>query len=404
MSMFHIKLHNPSQGKLTMAEENCLQQLQRTMQQQAKIGPMQLKDLCLTAAELQKVKVLAKNIRQNFDQLLVLGTGGSALGAKTLLSLAGESAATKVEVCNDIEASVWQKRFQRYDPRRTAVLLVSKSGNTMETRLQIEVLLAHFFKDIPELQQAKHIWLLSQNQDSILLQQAKAKGWSYLEHPRNLCGRFSVFSAVGMLPAAVAGVAIEDIHQGALDCWNSVCTDAELRHSCFIAAQEMYAELQAKRNIQVMLAYGSQFRPFLDWYAQLTAESLGKDGKGFTPVAAHGPMDQHSLLQLWLAGPRQHFFTILSSDQKLSQPIEPFQQAMKMMSQGTAMALADRSAFVRSLNFADVNGKNLGYLLMHAMLETHFLAGLLKINAFDQPAVEDSKKWIRKAYAESAEL
>jgi glucose-6-phosphate isomerase len=167
----------------------------------------------------------------------------------------------------------------------------------------------------------------------------------------------------------------------------------------------------------VMMAYADRLERFTRWYVQLWAESLGKDGKGTTPLAALGPVDQHSQLQLFIAGPRDKLFTIITVANKGKGPRMPADLAklcgeetlaektigdlVAAQGRATAETLAKNGCPVRTFHVETVNEASLGELLMHFMLETMIASRLLGVDAFDQPAVEEGKILAKRYIAET---
>jgi glucose-6-phosphate isomerase len=230
-----------------------------------------------------------------------------------------------------------------------------------------------------------------------------------LDHDPGLGGRFSVLSNVGLLPAALAGLDIAAIRNGAAVALAPVLAGkaaAEVPAALGAALAVALAEGNGK-SLSVLMAYADRLQQFTRWYVQLWAESLGKNGKGTTPLAARGPADQHSQLQLFIGGPRDKLFTLVTTamagagpriDADLAADAGEPGMAGKTMgdlvaAQGraTAETLANNGCPVRTIHVPKLDEAALGELLMHFMLETIIAAHLLGVNAFDQPAVEDGK-------------
>jgi glucose-6-phosphate isomerase len=214
---------------------------------------------------------------------------------------------------------------------------------------------------------------------------------------------------VGLLPAAVAGLDIAAVRAGAAEALKPVLDgDAPADVPAAVGAALSVALAETKRkSVSVLMAYTDRLERFAKWYVQLWAESLGKDGKGTTPVAALGPVDQHSQLQLFIAGPRDKLFTVITLACAGTGPrIRPdlarlagepdlggkaIGDLVAAQGRATVETLARNGCPVRTIELARLDEHTLGALAMHFMLETIIAAHLFGVDAFDQPAVEEGK-------------
>jgi glucose-6-phosphate isomerase len=228
-----------------------------------------------------------------------------------------------------------------------------------------------------------------------------------LDHDPNVGGRFSVLSNVGLLPAAVLGLDVTAIRAGAGNALALVVADKPPAEVPAAVGAALAVALAEGKPISVLMAYADRLERMTRWYVQLWAESLGKDGKGTTPVGALGPVDQHSQLLLFIAGPRDKLFTIVTVgaagrgprvDQKLADLAgEPALGAKTIgdlvaaQGRATAETLAKNGCPVRTIHIDRLDEASLGELLMQLMLETIIAARLLGVDPFDQPAVEEGK-------------
>ena len=237
-----------------------------------------------------------------------------------------------------------------------------------------------------------------------------------LDHDPNIDGRFSVLSLVGLLPAMIVGLDGAAVRDGASEVLELALNTTDSPPAMGAALQ---VGLQRKGLGQsVLLAYGERFKPFVKWYRQLWAESLGKQGQGTTPIDALGPVDQHSQLQLYLDGPRDKQFTILTLKRDGRGPVVDAALAIGLgqdylagrsigdlvgaMQSATVDTLVGNGLPVRRLMAEQLDERTLGALLMHLMLETLFAADLMGVNPFGQPAVEEGKVLARQYLADSA--
>ena len=293
---------------------------------------------------------------------------------------------------------------------------ISKSGSTAETLMQAAAVLT-------ALKAAKldpHDRFLGVSEPA---QPGKPNGLRdllglhdipMLDHDPGVGGRFSVLSNVGLLPAAVCNLDIGAIRTGAAQALAPLLDGkppAEVP-----AAGGAALAVAAGKPISVMMAYADRLDRFTRWYVQLWAESLGKDGKGITPLAALGPVDQHSQLQLFMAGPQDKLFTIVTVgaagrgpriDAALAQRAhEPglggktIDDLVAAQGRATAETLAKNGCPVRTMHLDTLDEAALGELLMHFMLETIIAAHLIGVDPFDQPAVEEGKVLAKRYLAE----
>jgi glucose-6-phosphate isomerase len=242
-------------------------------------------------------------------------------------------------------------------------------------------------------------------------------GVPVLDHDPNVGGRYSVLTNVGLLPAALAALDIAAVRAGAAAALAPVLAGrkpAEVPACVGAALAVALAETRGK-TIAVLMAYADRLERLTRWYVQLWAESLGKDGKGTTPIGALGPVDQHSQLQLYIAGPRDKLFTVVTvgaagrgprMDAKLAALAgEPnfagkaIGDLVAAQGRATAETLIKNGCPVRTIHLAVLDAANLGELLMHFMLETIVAAHLLGVDPFDQPAVEEGKVLAKKYLA-----
>jgi glucose-6-phosphate isomerase len=235
-----------------------------------------------------------------------------------------------------------------------------------------------------------------------------------LPHDPGVGGRYSALTNVGLLPAAILELDIGAIRKGASNALLPVLDKYEpARVPSAVGAALSVALAESKgKSISVLMAYSDRLERFTHWYVQLWAESLGKNGKGTTPVAALGPVDQHSQVQLFIAGPHDKLFNVVSvgaagkgprMDAELAKLCgEPgfagktIGDLVSAEGRATAETLAKNGCPVRTFHIERLDEQSLGELLMHFMLETIVAAHLLGIDAFDQPAVEEGKVLAKK--------
>lgn len=363
--------------------------------------------------DLASIAAAAKTMG-GFGTIVLLGTGGSSLGARTLAALADGGAGfwpkgrPRLIVAENVDPFGFDKLLGAIDPRDTGVLLVSKSGGTAETLSQAHAILPRIAAAGDVKRQALAI---TEPTDNALARLARRLGIPTLDHPTTLGGRYSVLSVVGLLPAALLGLDIAKLRAGAAAARDAALDDPATSLPAQGAALAVALAARGHRTT-VLCPYVDALGPFGQWFAQLWAESLGKGGAGTTPVRALGTVDQHSQLQLWLDGPADKLVTILARDSRdagtrytaaaLGDPSldwlvgRTMGDVLDVSWRATAETLARRGRPVRLMTIPTLDETTLGALLMHFMLETVIAAELMGVDPFDQPAVEDGKILARK--------
>ena len=365
-------------------------------------------------------------LRDNTTDVIFLGTGGSSLGGQTLAQLAGHAVPgvgalrdpPRIHFMDNLDPESYAALLARLPLKTSRFVAVSKSGGTGETLMQTIAALdavktakldphAHFLGITEPAKPGKSNGLRA------LL---GAHQVTMMEHDTGVGGRFSVLTNVGLLPAVVCGLDIGAIRAGAADALAPVLDHN--KHPADVPAAvgaALAASLADDKPIAVMMAYADRLAMFTKWYVQLWAESLGKDGKGTTPIGALGPVDQHSQLQLYIAGPRDKLFTVVTHSPAGKGPRmnaelsklggEPdfagktIGDLVAAQGRATAETLAKNGCPVRTIHLPVLDERHLGELLMHFMLETIIAAHLIGVDPFDQPAVEEGKILAKKYLA-----
>jgi len=348
-------------------------------------------------------KDVASDIIRNFKHILLLGVGGSSLGAKTFCSISESNNLTFLE---SIDPQTINYTIQKLDINNTLFLVVSKSGETIETICQTLIII-DYLKNLKIEEIAKKFLFVTEDKDNSIKRIANKIGARSLNHPSEVGGRFSCFSITGLLPAAIAGLDIFKIIEGAKLSLGNFLQEKGNSVVEAIHVQTNLFDNGYKSN--VIMPYIDSLKNFTDWYRQLWAESLGKDGFGSTPINSMGTVDQHSQLQLYLDGPRDKFFTFITlANQKKDYKINDLQgcktlfgnkeisKILEIEHQTTIETLAIKNLPIRIINFSNIDELAIGSIMMHMFLETILLATLKGINPFDQPAVENRKNLARK--------
>ena len=384
-------------------------------------GGLPLLNLPQARDELPALRDLAVRFADRATDIVLLGTGGSSLGGQTLAQLAGHAvpgvgalrSGPRLHFMDNLDPESFAALLERLPLRTSRFAAISKSGGTGETLMQSIAVLsalqaASLGPRIPDI-------FLGLSEPA---KAGKANGLRdllgtfkvpMLDHHTGVGGRFSVLTNVGLLPAAILGLDVVAIREGgglALAPVLAKKKAADVPAALGAALSVAMAETKGK-SIAVVMAYADRLERFTRWYVQLWAESLGKDGKGTTPIAALGPVDQHSQLQLFIAGPRDKLFTVITTDRAGQGPRidkdlakvagEPglggktIGDLVAAQGRATAETLAKNGCPVRTIHVPKIDEESMGELLMHFMLETIIAAQLLGVDAFDQPAVEEGK-------------
>jgi glucose-6-phosphate isomerase len=382
-------------------------------------GGLPLLRLPAERGDLAAIHEAARRLSHGASDIVFLGTGGSSLGGQALAQLAGHAvpglgllrAGPRLHFMDNLDPATFATLLERLPLRQARFVAISKSGGTGETLMQT----------IAALDALKGAGLAAQIPDLFLGLSEPAKDGkpnglrallgahkvAMMEHHPGVGGRFSVLTNVGLLAAAVAGLDIAAVRAGAEAALAPVLNQRAAGEVPPAVGAAISVALARGKPIAVMLAYADRLERFARWYVQLWAESLGKDRKGTTPVAALGPVDQHSQLQLFIAGPRDKLFTIVTvaaagRGPRMAADLarlagEPDFAGRTMgdlvaaQGRATAETLAKNGCPVRTIHLERLDEASLGELLMHFMLETIVAARLLGVDPFDQPAVEEGK-------------
>lgn len=371
----------------------------------------------------------AERTRGRFDDVLLLGIGGSALGPIALrtalrplawntLDVTARDGHPRLHVLDNVDPATIGTMLTRLNLSRTLVLVVSKSGGTVETMAQYLIVREALASALGEEPAKQHLVFVTDPEVGALRRIARAEGIPTLEIPPNVGGRFSVLSAVGMLPAALIGIDVRALLAGAADMTRRAeSTDPATNPAGAFAVLQWLADTKHGRHIHALMPYVDPLRDVALWFVQLWAESLGKtraDGSftGPTPLPALGATDQHSQVQLFMEGPRDKTVTFITVNGRDAEGPIPTRHSdvpelsylrghslgelLDIERRATAGALAARGRFNANIALDAVDPWHVGALLQLFALATAYAGALYGINAFDQPGVELGKNF---AYA-----
>ena len=330
----------------------------------------------------------------NFKSLAILGMGGSILGTEAIYQFLEKKIKKKVVFFNDLneEKIVNFKKTNKFN--KVLFVVVSKSGNTLET-------LSNFIALNIIKKHSKNIIIISEKKNNILRSLVKSYNLFYIEHKDYVGGRYSVLSEVGLVPAYLMGLDIKKLRSNLTRYLNT--REKVLLKKLSLKLTNLL--LNKKYSNIIFLNYSPRLEKFLFWAQQLLAESLGKKGLGFLPVVSNAPKDHHSLLQLYLDGPKNKFFYIFSCVEKPQKLInsKKLLNELKYLDKKSLNKVknSQREALIKTFKknkiqyeefiIKKIDEKTLGELFSLFILKTAIVGKLSNINPFDQPAVEQVK-------------
>ena len=368
-------------------------------------------------SQVQACQTLAQSILGNhqIQDCLFLGIGGSALGPISLLDALREKCLTRLRFhfVENPDPLEWKATISQLRPETTLVCSVSKSGTTFETMAQTLLALDWLGRD----RWKTHVVIITDPVKGDLRQFANDENIQTLPIPSSIGGRFSIFSPVGLFPASLAGLSTEAFLSGAKQVKDYIEKSPLERNPIFILGCELIRQYP-KRSIHICMPYSTRLRLFGTWFVQLWGESLGKNGKGFTPIAAVGAVDQHSVLQLLKDGPDDKvtiFITVDKVEDEVVIPkLPPGKQwkaypAFKLLEGHTlhellgiehraiALVLAKQMRPNLTIRIDRLDERAMGALYYMYSVLTAFTGETWNINPFDQPGVEEGKIYIQQA-------
>lgn len=403
-----------------------LKEAAQAMKDKRKAGKMDFRDLPYNQKDIVKDLIdTANKIKDRFDAFVVLGIGGSALGPIAVqqalnhmhyneLSKEDRGGYPRLYVVDNVDPERMDALFDVIDIEKTAFNVITKSGSTSETMSQFLIIQDMLKTKLGDKYQ-DHIIATTDAENGNLIKIAKQEGFKTFFIPRGVGGRFSELTPVGLLPAAVCGIDIEELLAGAAYADELSSVDNVYENMAYMAATLQYLAMKAGKNISVMMPYADSLKYMADWYAQLWAESLGKrydlEGKevfvGQTPVKALGVTDQHSQVQLYTEGPFDKVVTFLGVGEyrktmEIARGYEDIpavsflgghtlNELIHAEQAATEYALLKAKRLNRTIILPVVNAFTIGQLLYLLEVETAFAGELLNIDAFDQPGVEEGK-------------
>lgn len=388
---------------------------------QRRQGNLGFFDLPDQKQQARKIQALAQSWRGRFDNFVVVGIGGSALGNIALqtalrhpnwnlLPKEQRKGWLKVFVPDNVDPTLVSGLLDVLDVRKTLFNVVSKSGTTAECLANYFIFKSALEKKVGKARAAKQIILTTDPNKGYLREAGSKEGILTLDVPPNVGGRFSVLSSVGLLSAAAAGIDVIGLLDGA-KAMRERCETSDIGKNPAALYAWVHKLFYAKgRKIHVMIPYSNELRDMADWFRQLWAESLGKkmDRKGRqvfvgpTPVKALGATDQHSQIQLYIEGPQDKLLTFLSVDKFGGDVKIPsydghylggktLGRLFKAEERATRAALTKEKRPNLTVSIPQVTAKSVGELIFLFELATAYSGEFFDLNAYDQPGVEEGK-------------
>ena len=339
---------------------------------------------------------LKKKELKNFEKyktIVIIGMGGSILGAQTLFSFLNHKIKKKFFFFDNIDENK-TRLLKKNKISEILFIIISKSGNTIET-------ISNTFSLNILKKNAKNVIIISEKKNNLLFNLSKKFNLFHIEHKNFIGGRYSVLSEVGLVPAHLMGLNTLKLRSNLTNVLTPSYFSILTKYSLILA----YILNSKKYNNIILLNYEPKLEKLLFWFQQLIAESLGKNNKGFLPVISNAPKDHHSLLQLYLDGPKDKIFYIFTSkkDSKIKIKINKNFNEKKYLDKKKLSFIKDaqKKAIIktflenkipfRELEIKKFDEKTIGELFSYFIAETILIGKLSKINPFDQPAVEKVK-------------
>jgi len=403
-----------------------IKEITKQMAEERKAGKLKYRDLPYDDEMIDAIHRQVEHFRDRCDVLIVLGIGGSALGNIALqnslnpytynLMSDRTRPGPQVFVLDNVDPDLIKSVVDLIAPkiRKTVINVVSKSGETAETASQFIL-----FRDLLQQKLGKkykeNILATTDAKGGTLREICNAEGYRTLEVPDGVGGRFSVMSAVGLFSAAMCGVDIDAVLEGAADMDKRLKDGDIYKNPAAIIGAVNYILNEKGKHMSVMMPYSSSLYSLADWFRQLWAESLGKQNglkrknvyAGITPIKALGTTDQHSQVQLYREGPNDKLFTFLEVErfaQKLSIPssmkdVETlaylagsnFQTLINSEKVGTEYALLESQRPTMTVVFPNISPQAVGQFFYLFETAVSYLGALMEINTYDQPAVQLGK-------------
>jgi len=378
--------------------------------------PYAFMKLPVSRFQFDRMKSLSGTLKtKEIKNLVLLGIGGSALGAETIFNALlnpyhnhDEKIRGKMPryfIVDNIDPHKINAMIDIIKPElnKTLLVVISKSGETPETISQFMIFKELMIENGGDFRE--RIILITDKEKGILNKIAKEEGYQTLNIPDGVGGRFSVLTPVGLFPASILNISIDDIMDGAEAMFSHIHSKTGINNVAITLSAILFGMDKQGKSIHVIMPYCERLSGFADWFRQLEGESLGKGGNGPTPTKSVGVTDQHSQLQLYVDGPKDKCILFFYSAQD-TRPIpdsfsylddvaylagKDMKELFSAEFHGTCLSLTDAGTPHLILSIEEINAYTLGALFALFEMVTLYMGVLYQVNAFDQPGVEQGK-------------
>lgn len=332
-------------------------------------------------------KKIISRLKKKFSSIRLIGMGGSILGTKAIYKFLNNKIKKEIIFIDNL---IPKRKYQTKN-KKILNIVVSKSGNTLETILNTNIFVNKKSDNV----------FITENKNSYLRKLADQLKSEIIDHNNFIGGRYSVLSEVGMLPSSLVGLNEKKFKQ-----FNNLIKNQTFINNLIINSSNMIYFINQKKFNSIIINYDESSDDFFKWYQQLVAESLGKKQKGIFPLISTMPKDNHSMMQLYLDGPKKSFFTFFDVIEKKSDKIKnklilsehnflknkKLFEVLSSQKKGSENVFFKNSVPFRSFEILNRNEETMGELFTFFILETILIAKAIKVNPYDQPSVELIKK------------
>ena len=332
-------------------------------------------------------KKIISRLKKKFSSIRLIGMGGSILGTKAIYKFLSNKIKKEIIFIDNL---IPKRKYQTKN-KKILNIVVSKSGNTLETILNTNIFVNKKSDNV----------FITENKNSYLRKLADQLKSEIVDHNNFIGGRYSVLSEVGMLPSSLVGLNEKKFKQ-----FNNLIKNQTFINNLIINSSNMIYFINQKKFNSIIINYDESSDDFFKWYQQLVAESLGKKQKGIFPLISTMPKDNHSMMQLYLDGPKKSFFTFFDVIEKKSDKIKnklilsehnflknkKLFEVLSSQKKGSENVFFKNSVPFRSFEILNRNEETMGELFTFFILETILIAKAIKVNPYDQPLVELIKK------------